>query len=104
MGARTYGPRASVGWPTPGSPEVRETSLGDHVSPIVFSSPVEGSSMRPTHAVLLASAMVLSATCGRRGPSRSEAVCAPCAGPALSLRHPQVRGGVASLLFADPRT
>src|SRR6266702_700771 len=81
MVARTCGPRASDGWPTPGSPEVRVASLGDHVSPIVFSSPFEGSSMRCTHAVLLASTMVHSARCGGRGPSRLDAVCVPCTGP-----------------------
>src|SRR3954452_4481500 len=81
MVARTCGPRASDGWSATGSLAVRVASLGDHVSPIVFSSPVEGSSMRCTHAVLLASTMVRSARCGGRGPSRPEAVCAPCTGP-----------------------
>src|SRR5947209_19327611 len=81
MAARTCGPRASDGWPATGSLAVRVASLGDHVHPIVFSSPVEGSSMRCTHAVLLASTMVRSQRCGGRGPSRPEAVCAPCTGP-----------------------
>src|SRR6266568_5195384 len=81
MVARTCEPRASDGWSATGSRAVRVASLGDHVHPIVFSSPVEGSSMRCTHAVLLASTMVRSARCSGRGPSRPEAVCAPCTGP-----------------------
>src|SRR5438045_9351985 len=81
MVARTCGPRASDGWLAIGSLAVCVSSRGDHVRPIVFSSPFEGSSMRCTHAVLLASTMVRSARCGGRGPSRPEAVCAPCTGP-----------------------
>src|SRR2546429_2444878 len=102
MAARTCGPRASDGWPATGFLAVCVASLGDHVRPIVFSSPVEGSSMRCTHAVLLASAMVRSARCGGRGPSRPEAVCTPCARPALSLLHVPVWGSVAFLLFCCP--
>src|SRR5947209_12016534 len=98
MVARTCGPRASDGWPATGSLAVRVASLGDHVHPIVFSSPVEGSSMRCTHAVLPASTMVRSKRCGGRGPSRPEAVCCMHRS-ALSLRHIHVWGSVAFLLF-----
>src|SRR6266571_9574551 len=99
MVARTCGPRASDGWSATGSLAVRVASLGDHVRPIVFSSPVEGSSMRCTHVVLLASAIVLSTRCGGRRPSKPEAVCAPCASPPHYLRHTQVWGSVALLHF-----
>src|SRR5438874_3467952 len=101
MVARTYGPRASDGWSAIGSLAVRVASLGDHVRPIVFSSPVEGSSMRCTH--MLCSSLppwfVLRDAVGGREPSRPEAVCTPCARPALSLLHIPVWGNVAFLLF-----
>src|SRR6266567_7636937 len=99
MVARTCGPRASDGWSATGSLAVCVASLGDHVRPTVFSSPVEGSSMRCTHGVLLASTMVRSARCGGRRPSKPEAVCTPCARPPHSLQHVPVCGNVAFLLF-----
>src|SRR2546421_337540 len=104
MAARTCGPRASDGWPATGSLAVRVASLGDHVHPIVFSSPVEGSSMRCTHAVLLASTMVRSARCGGRGPSRPEAVCAPCTGPLSPTTHSRVGKRCLSALLLTTRT
>src|SRR5256714_3208153 len=104
MAARTCGPRASDGWPATGSLAVRVASLGDHVHPIVFSSPVEGSSIRCTHAVLLASTMVRSARCGGRGPSRPEAVCAPCTGPLSPTTHSRLGKRCLSALLLTTRT
>src|SRR6266566_9452919 len=104
MVARTCGPRASDGWPATGSLAVRVASLGDHVRPIVFSSPFEGSSMRCTHAVLLASTMVHSARCGGRGPSRPEAVCAPCTSPLSPTTHSPAGKRCLSALLLTTRT
>ena len=86
------GPRASDGWSATGFLAVCVTSLGDHVRPIIFSSPAEGSSMRCTHVVLLAFTMIRSARCSGREPFRPEAVCTPCARPARSLQHVPVWG------------